>query len=192
MTQSDDKMMKDLEALMADLADCHECVADVEEDLRLTCAEEIASIQTLEEVIEASKAEMDAIKSRMREEYVTEHEDLEDAKRSVERAAASLKKFCHNMPLSALRKSRKVSGSGIAVSIGKVSTKVSYDPAVLNKFDWLRDVEVDGISVVTETVDAAALDRIVASGTRPGLEGVEEYRKEVKSRAPSVRITLDS
>lgn len=149
-------------------------------------SEQIASAEKEIERLQSSIADHRIL---MREKTPQLSKQIDLVHQDIERLKTKLKKVCHDLPLDRLRAGASFAGSRFSINISKPSVRTTYRTVeMLKAHPELLKMDVEGDPVVTPTIDAPVLDRLIAE-EKFSEEEAAKYRIETKIKNPSVRIT---
>ena len=178
--------------LARQLAKALQTIKESEEYTRLTQKDLIAKIAELEKKRTGIENRIAKIRLELVEANPKEAALVETTESLVARLEREIKEECHAIPLEHLTAKGVTfvddeDDPSVTITVSKVQTEEVYDTdGLLEGYPELQMMEVEGDFVVTRTIDAAVLERLVEQGDVA--EGVLDYRSLVKKRNPSVRI----
>lgn len=183
--------MDDVKSALDALAELHDDKALVEDAYLLRTAGVWEKVKEQEEIVEAAKATIELLIEEAKESAPVEFDELEDVDRQIKIASSRLKSLCHRIPARKLRKAMKLKSGRVNVTVSKATIAVTYDDAgLLNALPELADMSLDGEDLVERKVNPVLLERLVSMKTVDD-EDIAPFREEQKTKAPSVRITVE-
>lgn len=183
--------MEEVKSALDALAELHGDMALVEDAYLIRTAGVWEKVKEQEEIMEAAKATIELLIEEAAEAAPVEFGELEDVGRQIKIAGSRLKSLCHRIPAEKLRKAMKLKSGRVNVTVSKATIAVIYDDAaLLDAMPELANMELGGENLVERKVNPILLERLVSMKTINDSD-ISPYREEQKTKAPSVRITVE-
>jgi hypothetical protein len=149
---------------------------------------ELAELALIDQQMDELGARREVLDAQRRARDEELFETIASAVEEIRHKEAALKAACYGMPTRLLAATQRISHGGLNVTVSTARIERTYrSKAMLQKHPELRKLKVGNYSVVTEEVDAAVLDRLVANDEF-SKEDADEFLIETIIKNPSVRI----
>lgn len=186
-----EEVTKELDDMFVDITMTREHVKLLQELLVEDNQADFADIERLHEQMNKLGEEIKKIEAHIQQNSSAHIDEIAKVERHLELQLQKIKDYCHRLPPQILEQAHRYGNSGVRVRISRAEVITTYDTErLLNDHPELEEVVIDGDSIVGKTIVPEVLERAIVAGTVE-LPDIEEYRRTIKKRNPSVSVNFD-